>query len=172
MGSVESSSYKKRSDNQRFIDVGKEPDKILPPLPSISQLHSSASSLHEAVKPIHHLVEDLPYRVAYSLERCKNPKDGLTPDESAAIFLYTQQWPPEKTSFYTMFNRTLRDENRAKLAPFHQYFNLFMSVFNKLPSIQDRVWRGETGDWGDQYKQGMEAYKIFHLLNHCTRFLS
>jgi hypothetical protein len=160
MGTVQSlSSNNKRRDEQRFTDVGKEPDRLLPPLPPIVQLHSSASLLHEATKPIQHLVEDLPNRVAYSLERCKNPKDGLTNDESAAIFLYTLQWPPGKTSFNTVFNRVLRDENRAKIVPFHQYLNLIMSAFNKLPLVQDRVWRGETGDLSNQYQLGKNIIK-------------
>ena len=59
-----------------------------------------------------------------------------------------------------MLNRTLRDENRAKLAPFHQYLNLFMSAFKKLPSIEDRVWRGESGDWGNQYQPGTRTFKM------------
>lgn len=118
-----------RREDQRFTDVSSEPDKLLPPLPSIIQLPTDgSSSLYEAVKPICHLVEDLPNRVAYSLGKCQNPKDVLTIDESAAIYLYTLQWPPGEISFYTMFNRSLRDENRVKLVPFHQYLNLFMSA--------------------------------------------
>ena len=170
MASIEPPSFKKRGKNQRFTDVSKEPDKILPPLPFTTQLHSSASSLYEAVKPICHLVEVLLSQVAISLEKCKDPEDGLTPDESAAIYLYTQQWPDGKISFYTLFNRTLRDENRAKLVPFRQYFALFMSALNKLPSIQDRVWRGEIGDLSHQYQQGMETHTIYYLLNYERKF--
>ena len=150
-----SSSNSKRGDYQRFIDVGKESNNtLLPPLTPIIHQHSSTSSLQEAIQPICHLVEDLPKRVAISLERCQNPKDGLTRDESAAIYLYTQQWPPDKSSFYATLNRALRDENRENIAPFSRYLNLFMSAFKKLPSIEDRVWRGETGDWGSQYQPG------------------
>ena len=49
MATAESPSSKKRGGNQRFIDVGEEPDKTLPPLPPIVQLNSSPSSLHEAI---------------------------------------------------------------------------------------------------------------------------
>ena len=157
---------KNRGSNQRFTDVGQESGKILPTLPPVVHQQSSAISLQEAIKPICHLVEDLPNRAVISLQKCQNPKDGLTVDESAAIHLYTQQWPFDKISFYTMLNRALRDENRAKIIPFAQYLNLFMSAFKKLPSIEDRVWRGETGDWGSQYQQGtIESTICFLLLN-------
>lgn len=154
MASAKLSPSQKRGDSQRFTDVSEESNNMLSPLPPIIHQHSRTSSLQEAIQPICLLVEDLPNRVAISLERSQNPKDGLTRDESAAIYLYTQQWPPGKISFYTMFNRALRDENRTKIAPFSQYLNLFMSAFKKLPSIEDRVWRGETRDYGNQYKRG------------------
>jgi hypothetical protein len=99
-------------------------------------------------------MKDLPERVTYSLERCENPQDGLTHDESAAIFLYTQQCPHDQISFYTLLNRALRDENRTKLVPFYQYLNLLTSAFNKLPAIEGQIWRGATGDYGSQYQPG------------------
>ena len=157
MGTNQSSSFDRRREDQRFTDAGKEPDKAIPPLPSIVQSLSSITSLFDAVQPISHLVKDLPNRVMYSLQRCQNPTDGLTTDESAAIFLYTQQWPHGEMSFYTIFNRILRDENRAKLVLFHQYLNLIMFAFHKLPSIQGRVWRGATGDNVSQYQPSKKS---------------
>lgn len=154
MGTIQSLPPNRRLGDQRFTDVSKESNQLLSPLPPIAQVHFGTSSLYEAIKPIQHLVKDLPNRVSYALERCKNPIDGLTHDESAAIFLYTQQWPHGQISFYTMFNRTLRDENRTKLVPFHQYLNLIMSALYKLPSIQGHVWRGATGNYGSQYQPG------------------
>ncbi|CAF1360624.1 unnamed protein product [Adineta steineri] len=164
-------SSHKRRDNERFSDVSDERNKMLPPLSPITHLQPTASSsLYEVVRPIHHLVEDLSNQVEYSLDKCKNPKDGLTQDEAAAVYLYTLQWPTEKISFYTMFNRALRDENRMKLVPFHQYLNLFMSAFKKLPSVNDRIWRGEAGDWGAEYESG--TVHVWWGVSSCSKMLS
>lgn len=143
------------SDSQkydRFTDVDNEPNKILPALPlSTSQ---SCQSLHEAVKPVEHLLDDLSSRVSHALNKCKSPKDGLTCDESAALYLYSLQWSKGQDSFYTIFNRALRDEDRRMAAQFQKYLNLFMSALNKLQPIQDRVWRGVKGDSSHKYFQG------------------
>ena len=73
-----SSSIEKRGDNQRFTDVGKEPDKMLTPLPPvIIHQHSSSTSLQEVIKPICHLVEDLPERAARSLDKMQVSKRPL-----------------------------------------------------------------------------------------------
>ena len=153
MATASPTAKEKRHQNQRFSDVSEEPDKILPPLPPMVPA-SSILSLHRAVEPIHHLVNDLPNKVSYSLDRCKNPQDGLTQEESATIYLYTLQWPLGQDSFFTMFNRALRDENRAKMIPFQHYYQLFMAAFSKLPSTRDQVWRGEAGDRDVPYEKG------------------
>ena len=153
MATASHTTKEKRHQNQRFNDVSEEPDKVLSPLPLLVPA-SSILSLQRAVEPIHHLVSDLPNKVSYSLDRCKNPQDGLTQEESATIFLYTLQWPPGQVSFFTMFNRALRDENRIKMIPFQHYYQLFMAAFSKLPSTRDQVWRGEAGDWGARYEKG------------------
>ncbi|CAF1434789.1 unnamed protein product, partial [Didymodactylos carnosus] len=157
-----------RQDRKRYLDVNNEPDKALPPLLLVSS-KQTVLPLREAVKPIQHLVEDLPNKVSYSLEKCKNPKDDLTRDESAALYLYSLQWPEGKPSFYTMFNRSLRDEDRAKLVPYHDYLNLFMSAFKKLPSVQDRVWRGVNGDLSAKYRP--DTTHVWWGVSSCTNMV-
>ncbi|CAF2141108.1 unnamed protein product, partial [Rotaria magnacalcarata] len=144
-----------RSDCMRYLDVNKEPDVILPPIPiATSQTHKDSLSLLETIKRLEHLINDLQGKVKYSLEKCKNPKQGLSQDESAALYLYSLQWPNGQHSLYSMFNCALRDEDRTKLVPFQDYYNLFMSALKKLPSIQEQVWRGVNGDLSKKYHPG------------------
>ena len=142
-----------RTDRTRYLDSNKEPDMLLPPLPTIAQT-TRILSLRESIKNIQHLVDDLEQRVSDSLTQCKSPKDSLTQDESAAPYLYSLQWTEGQHSLYSIFNRALRDEDRMKLVPFHNYYNLFMSALNKLPAIRDSVWRGVNGDISKQYSKG------------------
>ncbi|CAF1469768.1 unnamed protein product [Rotaria sp. Silwood1] len=151
------------NDRQRFLDINEEPDKLLPPLPMPVTGGKGIQSLRECVKPVLNLnlAEDLLDKVAYSLEKCKHPKDGLTQDQSAALYLYSLQ-----TSFYKRFNGVLRDEDRTKAIPFYDYYRLFMSALNKLPSIQDNVWRGVTANLSDQYSPG--SIHIWHAASSCS----
>lgn len=152
MGASQSSSFKRRRGSERFTDAGEESMAILSSLTPTS----SITTLNKAVQPISHLIDDLSDRAKYSLERCKNPQNELSSDESAALFLYTHQWPYGTTSLYTRLNRALRAENRAELIPFHQYLNLLMSAIHKLPSVATHVWRATLDDYSSQYELGMK----------------
>jgi hypothetical protein len=146
-----------RSDCTRYLDVNNEPDVILPPLPSVvstTQTTTLILSLIDAVKSIQQLINNLSTKVSYSLASCENPKEGLSQQESAALHLYSLQWPKGQHSLYSMFNRALRDEDRTKLVPFQNYYNLFMSALKKLPSIDEQVWRGVNGDLSKKYRPG------------------
>jgi hypothetical protein len=150
----------RRSDEKRFVDVSTEPDKILPPLPHSSE-SESIPTLLDAIKPSEHLVENLRKKAEEALSICKNPKDKLSRDQSAALYLYSMQWPKGKHSFYDMFNRALRNEDRTKLIPYHNYFKLFMSALNKLPSKEQQLWRGVVGDLTSRYLPGSIAFLKF-----------
>ena len=143
----------RRSDEKRFVDVKAELDRILPPLPQSSE-GEPIQTLLDTIKPCEHLVEDLRTKAQEAFSICKKPKDDPSPDQSAALYLYSMQWPKGKDSFYFLFNRALRNEDRTKLMPYHSYFKLFMSALNKLPSKEQQVWRGVVGDLTDQYLAG------------------
>ncbi|CAF3376537.1 unnamed protein product, partial [Rotaria sp. Silwood2] len=64
------------------------------------------------------------------------------------------------------FNGALRDEDRTTAVPFYDYYRLFMFVLNKLPSIQDNVWRGVTANLNDQYRPG--TIHIWHAASSCS----
>ncbi|CAF1035996.1 unnamed protein product [Adineta ricciae] len=152
------------SDRQRFLDVNQEPDKLALPL-YIPVTESNAGQLRliDCVKPIEKLgvIPNLLNEVIRSLNSCQHPKDGLTPDESAALYLYSLPG-----AFYTTFNGALRNEDRTKSLPFHDYYKLFMLALKKLPSIQDTIWRGVTADLSDQYSPG--SIHIWHAASSCT----
>jgi hypothetical protein len=150
-------SHSIRSDRTRYLDVNQEPEVTLPPLPSVTSAGETTPqilSLEESVKSIQHMFKDLSDKTSYSLNRCKKPKEGLNQQESAALYLYSLQWPNGQHSLYSLFNRALRDEDRTKLVPFQHYYNLFMSALQKLSSIQDQVWRGVNGDLSKKYRPG------------------
>jgi hypothetical protein len=150
----------RRLDEKRFADVSSEPNKILPPLPQSSK-SKAIPTLLDAIKSSEHLVENLRKKAEEALSKCKNSKDKLTRDQAAALYLYSMQWPEGKDSFFFLFNRALRSEDRTKLVPYHDYFKLFMSALNKLPSKEKQIWRGVVGDLTDRYLPGSIAFSQF-----------
>jgi hypothetical protein len=76
----------------RSYDIYKEPLTHLTPI-SIPDQKSSVS-LDKAVEPLTCLLPNLETFVCIAKEKCENPGDGLTQDESASIMLYTMDWQP------------------------------------------------------------------------------
>ncbi|CAF3888190.1 unnamed protein product [Rotaria sp. Silwood1] len=138
--------------NTRLLDANEERLNALTPLRGYATKH--LVSLKEAVVELRGLVDDVDARVWTATNRCKNPADKLTQDESAAIVLYTIEWDPDHPGLYSILNRTLRLEDRRKLVPWFSYLKLFLTALFKLPSIHCTVWRGVRGDLRSQYKQG------------------
>ena len=150
----------RRLDERRFADVSSEPNKILPPLPQVAE-SEEIPTLLDAIISCEHLVENLREKAEKALDKCKNLKSKLTHDQAAAMYLYSMQWPEGKVSFFVLFNRVLRNEDRTKLVPYYNYFKLFMSALNKLPSKEQQVWRGVDGDLTGQYKPGNIIFSYF-----------
>lgn len=138
--------------NTRLLDAGEERLNGLAPLRGYAS--KALVSLEEAVLTLKGVVDDIDARVWTAKSRCKNPKDKLTKDESAAIVLYTMEWDPDHPSLYLLLNRTLRLEDRRKLIPWFSYLKLLLVALFKLPSIQCTVWRGVRGDLRSKYQQG------------------
>ncbi|CAF1249002.1 unnamed protein product [Rotaria sordida] len=99
------------------------------------------------------------------------PEDGLSPDESAAIHLYTLEWDVHENSLYMALNRTLRLADRTKLQPWFKYLKLFLTGFYKLPrSKHTLVWRGVREDLSSLYPKGKEF--AWWAFSSCTAALS
>ena len=83
--------------NHRFVDIAAEPRRMLLPIQGYENM--PLVSLEEAVIPLASLVPDVKQMVWIAKQNCIHPKDGLTPNESASIMLYTMEWEPYEKSF-------------------------------------------------------------------------
>ena len=117
----------------RFIDVGEEPRKLLQPIEGYRSLQ--LVTLEEAIEPIVERCPDVRRRAYIAKENCDPPKDGLTQDESASIYLYTTEWEPRDQCLYAVLNSVLRSKNRTRLIPpWLLYIKLLLTALFKLPS--------------------------------------
>ncbi len=137
----------------RVSDVNEEPDAMLLPIEGYKR--KPLVSLEEAVLPLIELVTDIKRKAWIAKARATNPADGLTSDESAAIILYSMEWPEGDQSLYRVLNSTLRAEKRSLLKPWFLYLKLVLTGLNKLPSLEDRTfYRGVKLDLSDNYPPG------------------
>lgn len=123
-------------------------------------------SIEEAVKPLVSLVPDINEMVVQVKEKCTRPKDGLKPDESAAIMLYTLEWTSREKSFYRILNKQLHSEDHDKLKPWYLYLKLFITSLEKLPTQSQTIYRGTKRNMIDQYPQGKEF--VWWAFSSCT----
>ncbi|CAF2119425.1 unnamed protein product [Rotaria magnacalcarata] len=154
--------------NSRLLDASEERLNALAPLHGYAE--ERLVSLEDAVVPLRNLIHNIDVRVWTATNRSENPTDKLTPDESAAIILYTIEWDPSHPSLYLVLNGTLRLEDRRKLVPWFSFLKLLLTGLYKLPSIRCTVWRGVRGDLRSQYKLG--AKMTWWAFSSCTASIS
>ena len=135
----------------RFLDAGEEPDQALLPIEGYE--NAPLVSLKEAVQPIKSLLHNTDSMVEIARRNSRKPADGLTTDESAAIHLYTMQWPKPHPSLYNVLNQRLRTKNRDTLVSWFLFLKLFFTALYKLPSLRQTIWRGVRGNLSDQYEE-------------------
>ena len=161
--------------NPRYTaGISDEPKQMLQPITGYA--HEPLLSLEEACEPLLNIVPRLPAYMWVAKQNSKNPTDGLTQDESAAIRLYTMEWDdaandePHK-SLYAQLNRTLKSIDRTKLRPWFRYLKLFVTALAKLPSAPHQtIWRGVRKNHSDDYPPGEEI--TWWAFSSCTRSLS
>ncbi|CAF3455649.1 unnamed protein product [Rotaria socialis] len=154
--------------NSRLLDASEERLNSLTPLRGYAE--ERLVKLVDAVVSLRKLVHDIDARVWTATKRSENPTDELTPDESAAIILYTIEWDPSHPSLYFVLNGSLRLEDRRKLVPWFSYLKLLLTGLYKLPSIRCTVWRGVRGDLRSHYKLGAEM--TWWAFSSCTASIS
>ncbi|CAF3795354.1 unnamed protein product [Rotaria sp. Silwood1] len=135
---------------KRITDVQYEPGKLLMPIEGYEKM--KLGSLEEAIEFLVAIVPDIRRKAYIAKQRCQEPKDGLTSDESASIFLYTMEWDPD--CVYSLLNRALRSEKRQALRPWFSYLKLMLSALWKLPSHKLVVYRGVKLDLSAEYSIG------------------
>jgi hypothetical protein len=146
----------------RFIDAGKEPTRILLPIEGYEK--KPLVSLKDAVSTIDIPIHNLDSMVWTSERNCEDPPDGLTPDESAAIHLYTMENSEGHDSFYALLNRKLRAEKRNELKSWYSYLKLFFTALYKIPSSKKIIWRGIRGNVSHLYQKDF----IWWGVSSCT----
>jgi hypothetical protein len=152
------------ADN-RFLDANEEPKQDLTPIEGYEI--SPLVSLEQAIVPIEETLYHLDSMVKTAKRNSRHPADGLDSDESAAVHLYTMQWPKPHSSLYTLFNQHLRSQERTKLTPWFLYLKLFLTALHKLPSYKGIIWRGVPEDLSNQYNDDC----IWWGVSSCTKTL-
>lgn len=154
--------------NQRFTDVANEKHDILLPIEGYDK--QPLVSLEEAVVPLVSILPDIRRMVYTAKLKCKNPPDGLTPDQSASIMLYTMEWKPHTECLYIVLNATLRNAERRLLKPWFLYLKLILTALSRLPSIERTVYRGVKLDLSLEHKEGNEFF--WWGFSSCTTAMS
>jgi len=150
--------------HSRFTDLCDEPMRFLSPIKGYE--NKPLVSLEEAVEPISYLFDSIEQYVWVSKKNCNNPKDGLTQDESASIFLYTMEFYGGP-SLYRLLNSVLRSEERENITLWFLFLKLFLTALHKLPSHQCKVWRGiRDADLSSQYT--IEKEVVWWGVSSCT----
>ena len=139
----------------RFSDLSDEPvDHLLAPIKGYQD--KPLVPLADAIIPVSQFFNEIEDNVMVALHNCKKPGDDLSQQESASIHLYTMQFDGGP-SLYEVLNESLRAENRENLKPWFLYLKLFFTALYKLPSKNEKVWRGIKGvDLSKKYKTGTE----------------
>jgi len=87
--------------------------------------------------------------IQWALDPDREPIGDTTPDEAAAIMLYTQD-----TCLYPMLNGALRAHSGSDgEKAFSPYLKLLLTGLNKLPLVRAKVYRGIKADVHDVYSQ-------------------
>ncbi|CAF3258630.1 unnamed protein product [Rotaria sp. Silwood2] len=123
----------------RSYDIFQEP--LTPLIPIYIHNQKSSIPLETAVEPLMSILPNLQTFVSIAKEKCEDPADGLTQDESASIMLYSMDWQPMEQCLYYALNATLRSNDREKLKPWLLYLTLFIRALSRLPSISVIVYR-------------------------------
>jgi hypothetical protein len=152
----------------RITDVGQESLEMLLPISGYEEM--PLVSLEDAVEKLVHILPRVQTYAHVAKEKCTNPADNLTQDESASIMLYTMGWEPSNKCLYFVLNAALRSKDRGKLKPWFLYLRLLFNALFRLPSISRTVFRGIKLDLGKQYVTGNTV--VWWGFSSCTVALS
>ncbi len=111
-------------------------------------------SLKMSVENLETVISKVIQNAHIATERSADPHNGLTQDESAAIYLYTMNCKSHDQSLCVRLNVALRSKDRSELVSYFFYLKLFLSALWKLKSVKKTVWRGVKADLTSQYPVG------------------
>lgn len=112
------------------------------------------TSLEEAVEPLKKIIPELDdYMKRVRKEYNKKSSDGLTPEESGAIYLYTMSL--KDTSFSHLLNGNLRSKDQGHHTNcWLRYIYLLKSALEKLPIAKGMVYQITNGKMKEKYSKG------------------
>lgn len=151
--------------NDRFVDGNLAELEDANRSPIFGYEDSPVLTLEEAVEKLQFIVPRLIDYVTTAKKKYNWHSSLLTRDESAAIYLYTMG-----TTFFAELNKALRAENRNTLKPWFPFLKLLIKGLNKLPSIEQTIWRGVSGNVGLEFSDGDDH--IWWSINSCSLALS
>jgi len=138
---------------KRFIQFEYN-EKALPPIDDYE--NDEALSLDTVLKPILSHFDQLDQFIKKAKEFCYHPSEhGLTEDESAAVYLYTDDCNGQ--SLHYVLNQALQSEDRAMIKSWLGFLKLFNGALEKLPTVKDTIWRGLPNDIAKQLKENEEV---------------
>ena len=153
--------------NLRFSDVTDEPLEFLAPIGGHARL--PIVTLEEAIDSLVSILPEVQSYAYIAKQRCKQPADGLTQDQSASIMLYTMSWEPVDECLYFVLNSTLRirtPDRQQKLKPWHLYLRLFLSALFRLPLYRKPIYRGVRLEMVEGYRK--DETVIWWGFSSCT----
>jgi len=113
------------------------------------------SSLDSALKPVSSYVDQLDHYIKKAKKYRHFPSEHhLTEDESAAIYLYMNDWGDR--SLYRVLNQILQSDDRTKVKPWLGFLKIFDTALEKLPNVKDRIWRGLPIDIAEKLQENEE----------------
>jgi hypothetical protein len=136
----------------RYSDMIEEPRKMLLPIEGYEKM--PLVPLTEAVKPLTSIIPGIDHKAWVARQNSDDPAEGLTPDESASIMLYSMEGQPREMNVYFVLNSTLRSNKSDridKLKPWFLYLKLFITALTRLPSQVRTVYRGVKMDLSASY---------------------
>ncbi|CAF1208538.1 unnamed protein product [Adineta steineri] len=104
----------------------------------------SIITLEDAVKPLVLYVPEVNDMVQLVKQKCQQPKENLSIDESASIMLYTMEWKTKQDSFRYICNQKLKSNNSDELYPWHLYLKLICISLSKLPTLSYQIFYCEV----------------------------
>ena len=125
-------SFSFEVNSRLLVDFSVESIQVLGPINELEQ--ESVVSLEEACESLQNILgAELELYIKVAKSNSKAPKCGLTPDESASIYLYTMEWDEVQSSLCAALSQTLCSADETKLQPWLKYLKLFFTAFFKLP---------------------------------------
>lgn len=135
----------------RSIDMLNEPLIEENPRKVSFNENSTILNIDKAIEPLREFFPNLQHFLDLIKEKCVQPHDGLTPDESAAIMLYTIDSEPVEQCFQYVLNEILRKKDSKKLQLWIFYLDLFFRGISRLKSISKKIYRSIEFDLTETY---------------------